>query len=58
MICDGGGGEHRAVLRCDKPWPPDYTRYGPWQPNGRESSAVCSDMNKAYDLKRETRIWT
>jgi hypothetical protein len=52
--CSGGTGQFRAVVKCDKPWALDYTRYGPWKSIGQPASyAFCDSGHEAYNVRME-----
>lgn len=54
--CSGGTGEFRAKTRCDKPWAPDYDRYGAWMGVGTWSSfAKCDNGHVAFNATWQTR---
>ncbi|WBB65510.1 hypothetical protein [Micromonospora sp. WMMD812] len=54
--CESGTGQFRAKTRCNKPWAPDYARYGEWMGVGTWTSfAKCDNGHLAFNPTWETR---
>ena len=54
VICHGGTGTYRGVVRCDRNNLPDYNRYGPWVTPGNWSSAWCNSSDSAFNQSMQT----